>query len=289
MWTENLFIGLNVWHDWKSPAADSSHSLRQVVAGMELSALPGRHSDLSLAANVYLPANSLEYYNSENGVVIRKKIAGGAEAAVRFKLPAMNQYFDAEAHGEFNAFRGMDTDTLGYSGGLTFSSRNGLAVVSADYGYDRNGEVGERRYSLAAELSMVFDWTAALHGSNPFSAPYPASDQRFDRDLSASVGSRASRNHEARVDEIERPIGLSAAVYGNSVEFQAGFPDLPNSEFLVQTSQSPWIDRGVIRSDQNGLCAGRIRLESGIYLLRLKNKATGRYTNPVEIQVGTGP
>jgi hypothetical protein len=286
MWNDRLFIGLNAWHDWKDLDSGSSPPLRQVTAGIEVSALPGRHSDLVFSANLYLPANKVTEYDHQKSAMLSSQISKGVDASLSYKLPAMSQYIDAGLSGGMSAFERAQSNSLGYNGGFNISSRDGLAAMRADYSYEGSTEIGEETISLSAEINMVFDWAAALRGENPFSAPYTVSTERFNRDISTNVKQRAARLYNVPVNVVEKPIALSASVNGNEVAFQAGFPELPDSEFMVQTSQSPWLDRGVIRSDGSGFCKGSIALAPGTYLLRLKHLSTSKITRPIEIVIG---
>lgn len=282
---DNLFISLNAWHNWRRIGVVNKNTLGQFVAGVEVGALPGLHSDLTFSANFYSPSNAVETYDIGNSAFVQKSLAKGADARLSLKLPAINKHFDTELSGSIATFKGIATDTLEYSAGASIAARNGLARLRADYSYTSNKGAIEDNLSVGAEFTMVFDWLELSMGENPFSAPYSVGADRYDRDLSQELNRTASKQNSTPVDEVQRPRALQAAIFGNSVRFQAGFQDLPNQEILVQTSQSPWITRKVIYSDDYGFCSGKIQLAPGRYLLRLLHQKTGRASSPIEVNI----
>ncbi len=169
---DNLFVSLNAWHNWRRIGEINQQTLGQFVAGVEVGALPGLHSDLTFSANIYAPSNTVETYDIGSSAIVQKSLAKGADATLSLKLPAFNKHFDTELSGSVATFKGVDTDTLEYNGGASISARNGLARLRADYTHTSNKGVREDNVSVGAELTMAFDWLKLSKGKNPFSAPY---------------------------------------------------------------------------------------------------------------------
>ncbi len=68
-----------------------------------------------------------------------------------------------------------------------------------------------------------------------------------------------------------------------------GFIDLPNATLTIQTSQSPWEDFGEAVTNEKGAYSTTLKLNPGIYQLRLVHKPTGRVSNVKTVVVDAPP
>ena len=284
--TETM-IGFSAFHDWVRPRGTLTSFLRQAGVGVELSMLPGRHSDLSVTANAYLPINERRVIDGPGEVVARERLSTGWDADVRFVLPSMVNRLDAELTAHVHSFRGELIDKRGYKGGIALNSRDGM--LSASFEAGRNTDIGNH-YGLKGSLTLAFDWAALLRGQLPFSAPYTAPDERYDRWVPNSLFERTKRRHDIPTDRSERRTSFVAHVVDGTVSLSGGFPELPNTEITVQTATSPWRDRTEVVTDSEGFYSARFKLSPGTYKVRLIHKPTGRVSSVRRVTVrGTTP
>ncbi len=246
--------------------------MKQAGMGVELSLLPGYHSDVSLRINAYFPVNQRRVISRNRNHFIEESLPTGADASLSVLLPAFSEALDFRITAQANSYRGASTNIHGYRCALQTNSRNGLFLASFEKGYERfTGDY----FRIDGSLNLAFDWMALLAGQNPFSAPYAASSSRYDRRLSDALYERIVRRHDLPMDRQERPLALAAVVAGETVVFHGSFPELPNSRVTVQISQSPWKDYGEVVTDGKGTYHGRLVLAPGKYRIRLVHKATG--------------
>ncbi|MGC9028100.1 MAG: hypothetical protein ACP5LD_00360 [Desulfomonilaceae bacterium] len=270
--TSEALVGFYAFHDWKRSRRIQQDFLKQAGMGVELSLLPGYHSDVSLRINAYFPVNQRRVISQTRNHFIEESLPTGADASLSLLLPAFSDALDFRITAQANSYRGASTNIHGYRCALQTSSRNGLFLASFEKGYERlTGDY----FRIDGSLNLTFDWTALLAGQNPFSAPYAASSSRYDRRLSDALYERIVRRHDLPMDRQERPLALAAVVAGETVVFHGSFPELPNSRVTVQISQSPWKDYGEVVTDGKGTYHGRLVLAPGKYRIRLVHKATG--------------
>lgn len=276
-------IGVHASYDWVKPRLSHSNFLQQAVVGVELEALPGLHSDVSMSLNAYLPVNDRMTVFPAEEVAMRESLIRGAEANIGFLLPAVLDPVDIRIDAQAYSFREEATNMGGYNVSMTVAGRNGALSVTGTTAFDKySGE----SYQISGSLALDFDWQAVAEGKNPFSVPYDGTGPRYDRDIRTTLFQRVARRRDATVDRTFKRIALVTGISGNHVSFSGGFPDLPNARLVVQTSQSPWVDRAVVRTDSKGFYTGRIELPTGEYKLRLVHKSSGRMTavRPIVIE-----
>jgi hypothetical protein len=273
MVTPNFMVGMHAFHDWARPRASMDRPLQEVGLGLEIEALTGLHSDLSFSTNAYFPINERFKFEQNNSVIVHEILPRGADARVSFLLPAMHEMFDARVDAEIHSYRGDVTDSTGYNVGVTLNSRDGVMSAS----WNQSKELGkETQYKVNWNFTLRCDWSLLSKGQNPFSAPYQASPDRYDRVIQQSLVKRVTRNYDLPTDRSEQPVTLHTRVAGDIVSFCGAIPDLPNSKLVVQTSRSPWQDHMEINTDSKGYYLGRIKLPPGKYKLRLVHKPTGK-------------
>jgi hypothetical protein len=273
--TETM-IGFSAFHDWVRPRGSTTSFLREAGLGVELSLLPGRHADLDIRANAYLPVNERRIVDRPGETLAVERLSTGWDADVRFLLPAVTNRLDAELTARFHSFRGELTDGKGYKGGIALNSRDGM--LSASFEAGRNTDVGNH-YKLEGNLTLAFDWSALLKGGMPFSAPYAAPDQRYDRWVPDGLYERPKRARDIPVDRSERRTSFLANVVDGTVSLHGGFPELPNRTVTVQTATSPWRDRAELVTDSEGFYSARVKLPPGKYKVRVIHKPTGRVSS----------
>ncbi len=282
MLSADAMVGFHVFHDWARSRRGAGDYLRQIGVGSELSLLPGRHSDLTLGINGYFPVNERFTLKNDSTAVVRESLPTGYDARMGFQLPALTNLFDVRIDGTAGRLTGDASTTSNYNTSLNIKARNGLWNVTAEYGKDnRFGE----NYKLEAGVNLTFDSIALLEGSNPFAAPYQASDMRFDRRVHSSLYQKVSRKYDLPTDRKEHKVTLFTEVEKETLYFSGGFPHLPNSLVTLQTSQSPWGDCLDVTTDDAGAYSGRIQLTPGIYKIRLLHKPTGRLSNPKTVVI----
>ncbi len=270
--TSDTLVGFYAFHDWKRSRRIQQDFLKQAGMGVELSLLPGYHSDVSLRINAYFPVNQRRLISQQRNHFIEESLPTGADASLSILLPAFSDGLDFRVSAQANSYHGASTNIHGYRCALQTNSRNGLFLASFEKGYDRfTGDY----FRVDGSVNLAFDWVALLAGQNPFSAPQSASPTRYDRRLSDALYERIVRRHDLPTDRQERPLALAAVVVGDTVVFHGAFPELPNSRMTIQISQSPWKDYGEIITDGKGAYHGRLVLAPGKYRIRLVHKATG--------------
>jgi hypothetical protein len=280
---DRMMIGFHAFHDWVRGRNVKTKFLKDVAVGLEISALPGRYSDLIFSFNAHFPVNSNFSQDTTGDYIITETLVQSAEAKLGFLLPAMVNWIDARIDGLAEALSGDQTSSLGYKFGLTVNTRDGLLTGRLEHGWDL---YGKEHFNVSANLALTFDWPALLDLRNPFSAPYGVPDSRYNRDLSQSMTSRVRARLDLPVDQTVTRIALATSVYGNAVWFAAGFPDLPNTRLTIQTAQSPWIDRSEAITDSRGSCKGMLKLKPGTYKIRLIHKPSGRVSDVQTIVIG---
>jgi hypothetical protein len=274
--TSDMMIGFHAFHDWVKPRFAEGEVLKEAGLGLELSALPGGHSDLTFSANLYLPLNERFVLGENRDMTVKESLPGGADAKVGFLLPAMVDSLDISLDGQVNSYRGERTNVSGYKAGLTVKTRDGMFKASFEHG--RDSRLGER-YKVEGNISLTFDWTELFNGNNPFSAPYKASSTRCTRKLRDSLHDRVTRKYDLPTDKRETRYTLLTDVTNSTLFVSGGFADLPNSTLTIQTSQSPWQDFGDVTTNEKGAYSATLRLEPGIYQLRMVHKPSGRVSN----------
>jgi len=281
--TSDALVGFYAFHDWKRSRRLHQDFLKQAGMGLELSLLPGRHSDVSLRINAYFPVNQRRLVSHNRRHMIEESLPTGADASLSVLLPAFTDALDFRLTAQANSYYGAATNVQGYRCGLQANTRNGLFLASLEKGREQfSGDY----FRIDGALSLTFDWAALMAGKNPFSAPYQASSMRYDRRLSDALYERIVRRHDLPLDRQERPLALAAIVAGETVVFHGSFPELPNSRVTVQISQSPWRDYGEIVTDGKGTYHGRLVLAPGKYRIRLVHKATGITSEDQVVFVG---
>jgi hypothetical protein len=278
----DAMIGFHTFHDWVRSRGSNGSFLREVGAGVELSALPGKYSDLSLAVNAYLPVNERTRVVRKGRALARESLSYGGDAQVSFLLPALSDRFDIQLDGPIHSYKARETNVSGYSGSVTVSSRDGMLTASFERGRDTS--LGDN-FEVRGGLTLAFDWADLLEGKNPFSSPYGGCLPRFNRKIRDSLYARPVRQYDLPTDRTERSITFSSAVDEDTVTFHGIFPDLPNAPVTVQVAQSPWRDIMKLTTDARGAYAGKLHLPPGEYRVRLIHKATGMVTGTAHVAV----
>jgi hypothetical protein len=274
--TPELMVGVHAFHDWMRPRLSDDESLKEVGVGLEFSALPGGHSDLTFSANLYLPINEKTSLGSKRDMMVLESLPAGFDAKTEFLLPAMVDFLDIKLEGKLHSYKGRHTDMSGYTTGLVLKTRDGMLNTTLEYG--RDTRIGEH-YKIQGNLSLKFDWAELFGGKNPFSPPYKSSPTRYTRKMRDSLHDRAIRKYDLPADKVESRYTLMADMSEDMLFISGGFADLPNSTLSIQTSQSPWQDFGEVATNEKGAYSTNLRLDPGIYQLRLIHKPTGRVSN----------
>lgn len=286
MMGSDTLVGVHAFHDWVRTRGSKRAFLQEIGMGLEFSTLPGKHSDLSLSFNGYLPINEQQEVVREGRALARERLPYGADGQVSFLFPAISDAIDMRLDAKIHAYGGQTSNWWGHSAGLTVSSRNGMLTASLERSADSITGVN---FQVRGGLSLTFDWTEMVAGKNPFSAPYEASPFRFDRKLRNSMYARPVRQHELPVEHTERLITLVSAVHEDTVVFRGAFPDQPNSRVTVQVAQSPWRDIMELTTDSRGAFSGKVKLPAGEYRVRLIHKPSGLVTTGARIVVEESP
>lgn len=282
----DTMVGFHAFHDWVRPRRSDAPFLREAGVGLDLQALPGRYSDLSLSVNAYFPVNQRRGQASGGELLVRESLPTGVDARLGFLLPALVDPLDIRVDAQVHSYRGRNTNLTGYKTGVTLSSRNGMFTTVLERETD---SLRGDSYSVRASLSLAFDWCDLPAGKMPFSAPYATPEIRYSRDIRDSLYDRVVRNHDLPTDRTETPFRLAARVYDRTVSFSGAFPNLPLSRVTVQLSQSPWRDSVEVVTDSGGSYRGALRLKPGKYRIRLIHKPTGRKTDVKTVIVGGTP
>ncbi len=270
--SSEALVGVYAFHDWVRSRGSGSDFLREAGAGLELSALPGRFSDLTVSANVYFPVNERFSRDESGEMLIREALPFGGDARLSFLLPAVTDFLDARVDAAAHRFVAERTDMKGYSVGLTIFTRDGMLAGSVQQATSSQN-VEEVRVS--GTVNLAFAWPDLVAGKFPFSAPYSAG-RRLNRRVQDSLYQRVVRKHDLPADRSARRMALAAEVRADAVSLTGGFSDLANSRVTVQTSQSPWRDRMEVLTDSHGCYFARLVLDPGQYKIRVIHKATGR-------------
>ena len=280
--TSEAVVGFHAFHDWVRPRRSGGEFLKEAGVGLEIAALPGRYSDLSLSVNAYFPVNRKRSVAADGTLLVKESLPAGLDARMAFLLPALIKPLDIRMNARVHSYTGEGTDITGYRGGLTFSSRDGMLTASVEHGKD--GRTVEE-FRVEGSITLAFDWVDLLKGSNPFSAPYQASSMRFNRKVRDTLYDRVVRKHDLPTDRTESRLALLASVQHESVIFRGGFPELPNAKLTVQVSQSPWRDCSEVITDSQGFYSGHMKLKPGTYMVRLIHKPTGQVSQERRIVI----
>lgn len=281
--TSDLLIGFHTFHDWVRPRRYKGEFLKQAGVGLEVSALPGYHSDISLRLNAYFPLNQRRTIDRDFTVLMEEVLPRGGDVAAGILFPEISSSFDFRLEVRAHSYKAENTNVAGYTLGLSVNSRNGMLRGGVVQGNDNSFG---NYFTVDGGLNLAFDWVELFKGNNPFSAPYPTLPVRYDRRIADSLYDRVVRKTDLTPDRSERPIALAAVVSGDTVSFRGIFPDLPNSKVTVQISRSPWQDFSEVITDAKGSYSGRLALRPGKCLIRLIHKPTGRVSESRSILVG---
>lgn len=281
-----IMVGFYGFHDWARARFSDRDFLREIGAGIEFSALPGRHSDLTFSANVYMPVSENSVLGSDRDMVIKESLPGGVDAKIKFLFPSFVDFLDIQFDGSAHTYKGNIKNHNGFKTALSLKTRDGMLGAKFEHGTDsRKGE----HYKIEGNISLKFDWAELLNGNNPFSAPYKTSSMRYVRKLGDRLQDRTSRKYDFPADRIETKYTLMADVSSDELFVSGGFPDLRNAVLTIQTSQSPWQDFGEVATDEQGNYSASLRLPPGIYQIRMVHKPTGRISNLKTIVVENPP
>lgn len=285
--TSDVLVGFHAFHDWVRPRRHKGEFLKEAGVGLELSALPGYYSDISVRLNAYFPVNQRRTIDRDFTFVLEEELPRGGDATLGILLPPVFGLLDFRIDARAHSYRAENTDVTGYSVGLSMNSRDGMFSANVRQARDR---CGGDEFRADGSVTLAFDWTELFKGANPFSAPYTASETRYNRKIHDSLYQRVVRKHDLPADRIERPIALAAIVSGDTVSFKGSFPDLPNSRVTVQISRSPWQDCSEMITDAKGSYSGRLSLPPGECRIRLLHKPTGQVSEVRTIVVtGSDP
>lgn len=273
--TDRIAVGINVFHDWERPRASNECFLRTAGMGIEVSALPGYHSDLTFSANGYIPLNERQRAIESGATLVREALPVGADASLKLLLPPVVDRLDTTLEAKWHGFQGENISSSGYELSVGVSSRDGMFSVKGKREEEFGGVAKE---SVTAGINLCFDWEKAMELRNPFFAPYQLNTQRFDRDLRQSLTAKLGRRPPLPMDRSLHNLALQARVEGDTVFYRGGLAHLINTPVTVQTSSSPWQDRGEVVTDGKGMFRGRISLAPGKYRLRIIHKPSGRST-----------
>ncbi len=271
--TAETLVGFHAFHDWTRSRGMGGEWLKEAGAGIEFSALPGRYSDLKLQVNAYMPINEKLSMSANGESIVRESLSGGWDARLSFLLPSVVDWLDMRVDARGHSYFGGRTDNIGYTAGLSFTTRDGLLRASIEH--ERRSSRSED-YKMEATITLEFDWKELLEERNPFSAPYRVPNKRYSRKIRDGLYERVTRKHELPTNRTENRIVLATRVSENSVFFSGGFPDLPNSRLTAQIAQSPWKDSKEVITNSSGNYSGKLDLPPGTYRFRLIHKPTGR-------------
>jgi hypothetical protein len=271
--TSETMIGFHAFHDWMKRRGIQEEFLKEAGVGFELSALPGRYSDLSLNVNAYFPVNERIMFKEDGAACVREKLPTGVDAKLAFLLPAVVDWLDIRMEGTLHSYRGERVDLTGHKASISANTRDGMLRASVSHETDTfKGD----NYQVEGSINVAFDWNELIKGEVPFAAPYKVSSMRFERNIRDGLYDRVTRRHDLPLDQAEKRLALSTHVNERTVFFDGGFPDLPNSHVTIQVSQSPWRDAGSVVTDSSGSYKGKLELPAGEYKFRLVHKPTGR-------------
>ena len=281
----DLMVGFHAFHDWERPRGRNANYVKEAGVGFELSALPGKGSDVNLTLNAYFPTNERVSVSPDGGMLVRERLPMGMDAKLTCLLPPLVNWLDLKMEAGVHTYRGDRVNLNGHKATLTANTRDGMVTVSV--GHEKDAFRGDQ-FKVQGNLNLVFDWNDLLNLAVPFSAPYQVSSFRFERKIRDGLYRRVVRKHNLPTDRAEKRLALATLVSDGTVTFDGGFPDLPHARLSVQVSQSPWRDAGQVTTDESGTFSGKIDLPPGEYKFRLIHKATGRMTAVKTIKIQGG-
>jgi len=271
--TGEAMIGFYGFHDWVRPRGSNAKFLREAGIGVELAALPGHYSDLTISANAYFPVNRRSAVRHGGGILVNETLPRGADARLEFQLPGLIDPLTTRIRAQAHSYRAEHTDLTGYEVGFSLETRDGMLTVGVEQG--RDTEQGHN-FRVEGTLNLALDWQALAEGKLPFSAPYEVPERRFSRSIPDTLGGRVVRNHDLPTERSRTWISLAANVMGDTVSFTGVFPRLPNERLTLQVASSPWRDRMGVVTDSRGCYSGKLNLPPGKYRLRLVHSPSGR-------------
>jgi hypothetical protein len=280
--SSRFLVGVHVFHDWVRPRGSRAPLLGLGGAGFEISALPGRFSDLTISANAYIPTRTRHMTTSDRTFLLEESLPKGADIQVGVVLPSLTEYLDVTLEGQGFVFEGGLAPSSGYRVGLALGSRDGMLGLSVSQGQNRGQKSS---VEVQASLNLTADWNALARGDNPFSPPRAIPRSRYERDLALQLEKRPERRHKMPITRSRKRMALVTDTHGEVVSFSGGFPQLSHAELTAQTSQSPWQNRGTIFTDEHGCYSGTLRLPPGEYLFRVIHKASGKASRARRITV----
>jgi hypothetical protein len=279
----DVLVGFHAFHDWVRPRGSAVEFLKEVGVGIELAALPGNFSDLTISANAYFPVNERWTSVGTRAALIREALPRGMDVKLGFLLPALIDALDIRFNAQTHSYRGEQTNLTGYRWGLSFNTRDGMLSGLFERGRE---EIRGDHFRVEANVTLAFDLSDLLDGKMPFSPPYHrASDRRFSRKLHEDLCGRVVRKHDLPTDKDEKKITLATATHAETVRVSGGFPGLGNAVLTVQTASSPWRDRTELVTNPEGAYSGRLQLPPGTYRIRLVHKRTGLVTEEQTITI----
>jgi hypothetical protein len=278
----DTLVGFHSFYDWDRPRGSNLEFLKEAGAGFEFSWLPGYNTDLTMAFNAYIPVNERLLQPGRGDMLIRERYPFGMDGKISLLLPPLYRPLDIRIEGRAHSSRGDRTALESYSGSVSLASRNGMLKGTVEHCHD--SFLGDS-FNAQGNLLLAFDWVELMNGKNPFSAPYKGSETRYSRKLHDNLHDRVVRKHDIKPERAETRLALASFVSENTVSFSGGFPDLPNSRFTVQISQSPWHDHAEIVTDSRGMYSGKLDLKPGTYKIRLVHKPSGKFSEEATVIV----
>ncbi len=272
MLNSDTLIGFHAFHDWKRARGSQESFLKETGVGVELSALPGNFSDISLSMNAYIPTNERNRTSLGNTALIKEAMLQGFDAQVSMLLPPLVDSLDIRLDASGHSFRTVAGTLWGYNTGVTVGSRDGMFNVSLARELN---SAGLENYRFQGNVSLAFDWQALINGENPLSAQYAVPDVRYQRKVRDSLYTRTVRQYDVPTQRNEHHVTLAAAVLDDTVSVRGEFAGLADSNVTIQVSQSPWRDLKELRTDSSGSYSARLTLPPGEYRIRLIHKPTG--------------
>jgi len=273
--TADTLVGFHAFHDWVRPRGAAVEFLKEAGVGIELAALPGNFSDLTISANAYFPVNERWTPARTGDALVRETLPRGVDLKLGLLLPGLLESLDIRLNAQAHAYRGERTNLTGYRWGVSLNTRDGMFSGLFEQGReDRSRD----HFRVQANLTLAFDWAELLNGTIPFSAPYQAPDRRFGRKMHNGLYDRVARKHDLPADRDEKKITFATVTHADTIRVAGGFPGLASAVLTVQTASSPWRDRVEMMTDPRGSYSGQLQLPPGTYKIRLVHKPTGLMT-----------
>ncbi len=174
--TADTLVGFHAFHDWVRPRGAAVEFLKEAGVGIELAALPGNFSDLTISANAYFPVNERWTPARTGDALVRETLPRGVDLKLGLLLPGLLESLDIRLNAQAHTYResGTNLNRLSWGVSLEHKGRNVFSVSSS--------KGGKTAVEIISGFRQTSRWRLTGRTSNgtiPFSGAVSGSRSTF--------------------------------------------------------------------------------------------------------------